>query len=139
LGARVHLHLAEADLPLQRLIRTQEQLLPGLPARIERTRHLRAAEGAIRQRAAVFARERHTLRDTLIDDVHADLREAVHVGLARAEITAFDGVVEQAPDGIAVVGIIFRRVDATLRGDRVRAPRRILEAEALDVVAQLGE
>src|SRR5262249_61592288 len=119
--------------------RAQRQWRAGRPAGVHGPRPRRPAKGRIGGGPAVFARERHALRDTLIDDVHADLREPVHVGLARAEITAFDGVVEQAPDGIAVVGIIFRRVDATLRGDRVRAPRRILEAEALDVVAQLGE
>ena len=69
-----------ADLPLQRLIGAEQQLLAGLAARIERARNLRAAEGAVGQHAAVFARERHALRDALIDDVDADLRQAIDVG-----------------------------------------------------------
>ena len=61
------------------------------------------------------------------------------VRLARAEVAAFDGVVEQAVNRVAVVLVVLRGVDAALRGDRVRAARRVLEAEARDVVAELGE
>ena len=89
--------------------------------------------------AAVLARERHALRDALIDDVDADLRQAVDVGFAGAEVAAFDGVVEEAVNAVAVVLIILGGVDAALRGDGVRAAGRILEAEALYVVAELGQ
>ena len=131
LGAREHLHAAARDLLLERLVRAEQQLLAGLAARVERARDLRAAERAVREQAAVLARERHALRDALVDDVHADLREPVHVGLARAEVAALDRVVEQAVDAVAVVLVVLRGVDAALRGDRVRAARRVLEAEAL--------
>ena len=113
----IHLHLAGADLPFQRLIGAEQQLLARLAARVEGARDLRAAEGAIRQRAAVFARERHALRDALVDDVDADLRQAVDVGFARAEVAALHRVVEQAVDAVAVVLIILGGVDAALRGD----------------------
>ena len=56
-----------------------------------------------------------------------------------AEVAALDGVVEQAVNRVAVVLVVLRGVDAALRGDRVRAARRVLEAEARDVVAELGE
>ena len=56
-----------------------------------------------------------------------------------AEVTALHGVVEQPPDAVAVVLVILRRVDAALRGDGMRAARRVLEAEALDVVTELAE
>ena len=137
--AREHRHAALRDLLLQRLIRAEQQLLSRLAARVERARHLRAAERAIREQAAVLARERHALRHALVDDVHADLREPVDVRLARAEVAALDRVVEQPVDAVAVVLIVLRRVDAALRRDAVRAPRRILEAEALDVVSELAE
>jgi hypothetical protein len=88
---------------------------------------------------AVLAREGHALRDALVDDRRADLREAVDVGLARAEVAALDRVVEQPPDGIAVVRVVLGRVDAALRGDAVRAARAVLEAEGVDVVAELGQ
>ena len=91
------------------------------------------------ERAAVFAREGHALGDALVDDVDADLGEAVDVGFAGAEVAALDGVVEEAVDAVAVILIILGGVDAALRGDGMGAARRILEAEALDVVAELAE
>ena len=85
-----------ADLPAQRLISAEQKLLAGLAARVKRARNLRAAERAVGEQTAVFARERHALRHALVDDVDADLREAIDVGFARAKIAAFDRVVEQA-------------------------------------------
>ena len=89
--------------------------------------------------AAVLAGERHALRHALVDDVDADLRQAVDVGFAGAEIAALHRVVEEAVNAVAVVLIILGGVDAALRGDGVRAARAVLEAEALDVVAQFAE
>ncbi len=135
----VHLHLAEADLPLEGLVGAEEELLPRLAPRVEGARDLRAAEGAVREEAAVLARERDALRDALVDDVHGDLREPVDVRLARAEVAALDRVVEEAPDAVAVVLVVLGAVDAALRGDGVGAARAVLVAEAGDVVAELGE
>ena len=139
LVARVHGDLARADLAFECLVSAQQQLLAGLAAGVESTRHLRAAERAVVEHAAVFAREGHALRHALIDDVDADLRQAVDVGLARAEVAALHGVIEEAVDAVAIAVIILGGVDAALRGDGVRAARGILEAEALDVVTQLAE
>jgi hypothetical protein len=127
------------DLAHQRLIRTEEQLLAGLAARVERPRHLRAAKRSVVELAAVLTRERHTLRNTLVDDVDAQLRQPVDVGLACAVVAAFDGVVEQPLHAVAVVLIVLRGVDAALRRDAVRAPGAVLDAEAQDVVAQFTE
>ena len=77
-------HFAGGHLPQQRLIGAEKELLPRLSARIKRSRHLSAAERAIRQQAAVLARKRHALRNALVDDVDADLRQTVHVRLSRA-------------------------------------------------------
>ena len=139
LVARVHRHLAEADLALERLISAEEELLPRLAPRVERARDLRAAEGAVREEAAVLAPERHALRDALVDDVYGNLREPVDVRFPRAEVAALDRVVEEAPDAVAVVLVVLRGVDAALRRDRVGAPGAVLVAEAGDVVAELGE
>ncbi len=122
-GARDHLHLASRYLPFERLVSAQQQLLSGLPARIKGARNLRAAEGAVVELPAVLACERHALCHALVDDVHADLRQPVHVGFARAEIAALHRVVEQAVDAVAVVVIVLGGVDAALRGDGVRAAR----------------
>ena len=83
LGARVQLDVAEVHLALERLVRAEQELLAGLAPGVERPRHLRAAERAGVEQAAVLAGERHALGDALVDDVHAQLREAVDVRLAR--------------------------------------------------------
>jgi hypothetical protein len=93
-----HLDGAGVDLALQRLVGAEQQLLAGLAAGVERARHLRAAEGAVVEQAAVLAGEGHALRDALVDDVGADLGQAVDVGLAGAEVAALDRVVEQPVD-----------------------------------------
>jgi hypothetical protein len=135
----VHGHLAQADLALERLVGAQQELLSGLTPRIERARDLRAAEGAVGQRAAVLTREGDALGHALVDDVHAHLGQPVHVALAGAEVAALHGVVEQPPDAVAVVLVVLGRVDPALGGDRVRAPRAVLVAEAAHVVAELGQ
>src|SRR6202040_1968084 len=127
------------DLPAERLVGAEQELLPGLAAGIEGARDLGAAEGAVVEQAAVFAGEGHALGDALVDDVDRQLGQAVDVGLARAEIAALDGVVEEPEDAVAVVVVVLRGVDATLGGDRMRAARRVLKAEALDLVAELAE
>ena len=126
-------------LPHQRLIGAEQQLLAGLAAGVEGARDLRAAERAVVEQPAVLARERHALRDALVDDVDAQLRQPVDVGFARPVVAALDRVVEQPVDAVAVVLVVLGGVDAALRGDAVGAPRAVLDAEVQDVVAQLAE
>ena len=139
LAAGEQAHRSLVHLPHQRLVGAEQQLLPGLSARVERARHLRAAERSVVEQAAVLAREGHPLRHALIDDVHAQLREPVDVRLARSIVAALDRVVEEPIDAVAVVLVVLRGVDAALRGDTVRAARAVLDAEVEDVVAQLAE
>src|ERR1044072_9983306 len=131
------MHAARPDLPLERLIRAQQELLARLTARIKRARHLRASERAIGQVSAVLAPERDALSHALVNDVDADFCEAVDVGFARAKVAPLDRVVEQAINAVAVVAVILRGVYAALRGYRMRAARAVLIAETLDVVAKL--
>ena len=126
-------------LPHQRLVGAEQELLARLAARIERARDLRAAERPVVEQPAVLARERHALRDALVDDVDAQLRQPVDVGLARPVVAAFDRVVEQPVHAVAVVLVVLGGVDAALRGDAVRAAGAVLDAEIEDVVAQLAE
>ena len=123
LRPRVHLHRAAVDLVRERLVGAEQQLLAGLAAGVERARHLRATERAVVEQPAVLAREGHALRDALVDDVDAHLGEPVHVAFTSPEVAALDGVVEEPVDAVAVVRVVLRRVDATLRGDAVRAAR----------------
>ena len=100
---------------------------------------MRAAKGAVREKSAVFAREGDALRDALVDDQVADLGETVDVRLASAIVAALDRVVEETVDGVVVVLVVLRGVDAALRGDRVRATRAVGDAEDFDVVAEFAE
>ena len=139
LRARIHLHTACGDFLVQSRVSTEQELLTRLAASIKRAAHLSAAEGAVRQHAAVFAGKGHALRHALVDDVHADLGQTMHVGLASAEVAAFDRVIKEAMHAIAVVLVVLRRIDAALGRDGVRTTGGILEAEALHLVAQLRE
>src|SRR5579885_289147 len=135
----MHLHGAGRDLLLQRLIGAEQKLLAGLAAGVERARHLDAAERSRVEQAAVFARKGDALRHALIDDVHAQLRQAIHIRLARAEVASFDGVVEEAVDAVAVVAIVLGRVDSALRRDRMRAARAVMIRKAVNLVPLLSE
>ena len=137
--ARVHFHRAKTDLAFEGLVGAKKKLLAGLASGIKGARDLRAAEGTVVEEATILTGERNALRDTLIDDVHANLSEAVNVGFASAEIAALYGVVEEAVNAVAIVVIIFRGVDAALRSNGVSAPRTVLIAEALNVVAEFAE
>src|SRR5205823_2907304 len=137
--ARIHLHGAQPDLPLQGLIGAEQKLLPGLAARVKGPGNLRSAERAIVQQSAVLSGERHALRHALVDDVYAYLRQAVNVGFARAKVPAFHRVVKQPVYTVAVVVIVLCGVDASLRSDGMRATRRILEAKTMDVVTEFSQ
>ena len=139
LAAGEHLHRLLVHLAHQRLVGAEQQLLARLAAGVEGARDLRAAERPVVEQPAVLARERHTLRNALVDDVDADLRQPVHVGFTRPVVAALHRVVEQPVDAVAVVLVVLGRVDAALRRDAVRAPRAVLNAEAQDVVAQFPE
>ena len=52
---------------------------------------------------------------------------------------AFDGVVEEAVNGVAVVLVVLGGVNATLCRDGVSAARAVLIAETVDLVAELGK
>ena len=130
---------ARGDLTLERLVGADQELLAGLATRVECTGHLYATEGAVVEEAAVLAGEGNALRDALVDDVGADLGQAVDVVLTGAVVAALDRVVEETVDGVVVVAVVLRGVDTTLRGDGVRAAGGVLVEEAVDVVAHLAE
>ena len=139
LAPREQRDVAGIDLPEHRLIRAEQQLLAGLAARVERSRHLRAAERPVVEQAAVFAGERHAGGHALVDDVDAELRQPIDVRFAGAIVAALHRVVEQPIDAVAVVAVVLRGVDAALRGDAVRAPRAVEDAEQLDAIALFAQ
>jgi hypothetical protein len=123
----------------QRAVRAQQQLLPRLAARIKRPADLRTAERAVRQQPAVFTREGHALRHALIDDVHTQLGEPIHVRLAGAKVSPLYRVVKQAIDTVPVVLVVLRRVDAALRGNTVCTARTVVDAKGFDPVSEFGK
>ena len=135
LRLRKHSHRAGRDLPAERLIATEQQLLPSLSARVKRPRDLRSAKRSIGKQPAVLAREWHALFDALVDDQIADFGQTINIRFAGTEVAAFNRVVKETKDAVAIVLIIFRGVDAALRGDAVGAARAVLIAERLNVVA----
>ena len=139
LGAVVQRDRAQVDLTHEGLVGADQQLLAGLAPGVEGAGHLRPTEGPVVEQPAVLTGERHTLGDALVDDVHAQLRQAVHVGLSGAVVAALDRVVEEAVHAVAVVAVVLRRVDATLRGDAVRPPWRVVVRDHLHLVAELTE
>src|SRR5690349_11085372 len=66
---RVHLYIAQCHLPFKRLVSADQELLARLPGRIKSTLHLRSTERPVAKQSTVFACERHTLCNTLVDDV----------------------------------------------------------------------
>src|SRR5690606_37888989 len=87
----------------------------------------------------VFASEGNALRNALIDDVHADHGQPIHVRLASTEVAALYGIVEEAIDAVAVVLVVLCGVDASLCSNRMRPARAVLVAECFDVVSLLTE
>ena len=139
LVARITLHRTCRDLLVQCGVGTQKELLTRLAAGIEGTRYLRAAERTVGQQAAVLACEGHSLGHALVDDEVRNLGQTIDVGLAGAVVAALDRIVEETVYRVVVVLVVLRGVDTSLRGDRVGAAGRILDAEDLDVIAQLTE
>jgi hypothetical protein len=75
----------------------------------------------------------------LIDDEVTDFGQPVDVCFTGAKVSAFDCVVEEAEDAVAIVLIIFGGVDSALRGDAVSAARAVLVTKAFNVVAKLSQ
>ncbi len=139
LVAVIHCHCAAGDLAVEGLVDAEEELLAGLAFGIEGALDLYAAEGAIGQVAAVFAGEGHSYGHAVVDDLEADFGESVDIGFAGAVVAAFDGVVKQSIDGIAVVLVVFCGVDTALGCDAVCPSWAIVKGKAFDLVAQLTE
>ena len=130
---------ARGHLAHQGAICPQQQLLAGLPPGIKRPGYLGTAEGAVGQQAAVLPGKGNALGHTLVDDRFAHLGQAVDIAFPGPEIAAFDGVIKEPPDAVAVIGIILGRIDAALGRDAVSPAGAVLDTESLDVVAQLRQ
>src|SRR6267378_871573 len=139
LGLRKHFHRAKGDLPAEGLIGPEQQLLAGLAAGVKRPRNLRSAERTIGEQPAILARERHALLGALIDDEIANFGQPVNVRFARTEIAAFDRVVKQSENAVAVVLVILGSIDSALRRDGMGTARRILITKTFHAITKFTE
>ena len=139
LVAGVHLHRALTDLAAQCRVSTEEELLPRLTTCVECTRDLCTPEGAVVEKAAVFASERHTLSDALVDDAISHFGQTIDVCFASTVVTTLDRIVEEAVDGVTIVLVVLSGIDTPLSSDRVCTTGRVLDTEVQDVEAHLSE
>ena len=139
LVTRIHFDGTGLNLALQLLVAADQQLLPRLATGVEGALHLHTTEGPGVQEAAILTCKGDALGNTLVDDVGADLRQAVDVRLAGPIIATLDGVVEQPVGGVVVVAVVLGRVDTALGRDGMGTPGAVLIAEIQDVVAGLTE
>ena len=137
--ACVHFHRTFFNLTAQCRIGAQQQLLAGLSFGIERARHLCATERTIVEQAAVFTRKRHTLRHTLVDNIVRHFGQAIHIGFAGAIVATLNRVVEQTIHRVAIILIVFSRIDTALCSDRMRTARRILNAEIQHIKPEFAQ
>jgi hypothetical protein len=108
----VHCHRTRRYLLLQGLISPEQQLLSGLTSRVKCPLNLYAVKRSCIKKTAIFPRKRHALGNALVNDVEADLGEAIYVGLAGAEVAALYCVLKQAENTVAVVPIVLGGVNA---------------------------
>jgi hypothetical protein len=132
----IDLNAARLHHPHHGAVGSQQKLLAGLPPGVEGTRHLGSTERSGCPADRHIPGKGHPLGHTLVDDAAADFRQPMHVGFAGPVVAPFDGVVEQPPDAVAIVGIVFGGVDAPLGGNAVGTAGGVLNTKAFDPVAQ---
>ena len=128
------IHFAQLGLPHQGLVGPQQQLLTGLTTAVERTRNLSTTKGPVCQRTTILSGERNALSHTLVNDVAADLRQTIDVGLTRPVIAPFDRVIEQSPDTVPVIRVVLSGVDTTLSCNTVSTSRTVLKTERIHLI-----
>src|SRR5262249_10950237 len=106
---------------------------------IKRTRDLSSAERSVCQETAVFAREWHSLSHTLINNIDADLRQAIDVCFPGPKISSLDRVVKEAVDAVTIIFIVLPSIESPLGGNGVSPTGTAMETKALNLVTQFGQ
>jgi hypothetical protein len=75
----------------------------------------------------------------LVDDVSANLGQAINIGFTRSEVSALNRVVKEATNAIAIIPIVLGCVDPALRSNAVRPTRTVVIAKTLNVISQLSQ
>ena len=139
LVTRIALYCPGCNLSVERSISAKKKLLTGLSPCIESTAYLHTTERTVGKISAVFPCERNTLSYALVNDGCADFCETIDIGFSASVVTTFDGVVEETIDRVIVVLIVLGCIDTTLSRNRVRAARRITDAENLYIITEFTE
>ena len=139
LGSVVHRHRSGVDLGLQGLGTGNLELLTSLTTGVVGARDLHAAEGSGGQLTAVLAGERSADGIHVVDDLYRLGAESNDIGLTASVVASLDGVLDEPLEGVAVNLAGPSGVDTALSGHRVGPTRRVVEAEGVDVVAELPQ
>jgi hypothetical protein len=75
----------------------------------------------------------------LIDDEIADFGQPVNVPFARTEIAAFNRVIKQSENAVAIVLVILGGIDPALGRNGMGATRRILITKTFHAVTKLTQ
>src|ERR1039458_162079 len=118
----------------QRTIGADQQLLTRLPTCVKRPGNLGSPKRAGLESSAVVPREGDALGNALVDNCAADLSQAIDIRFPRAEISALDGVKEQAIDAVIVVRVVLGGVNAALGGNAVRTAGTVMQTETAYVI-----
>ena len=133
------LHVAQANLAVERRGGGQLQLLACLATGVVGTGDLHTTEGTGSQGAAVLASEWCTDGVHVVNNADGFVGQTPAVGLAAAVVATLDGVLGVAVGGVIVHLLGTGGVDATLRCDGVRAARGVVVGKYLYLVAQLAQ
>lgn len=136
---RIALYCPGCNLSVERSISAKKKLLTGLSPCIESTAYLHTTERTVCKISAVFPCERNTLSYALVNDGCAYFCETIDIGFSASVVTTFDGVIEETIDRVIVVLIVLGCIDTTLSRNRVRAARRITDAENLYIITEFTE
>ena len=90
----IHPYCPSSNLSAKRRIDTEHKLLACLTPRVKGSRDLGPAKGAVGNHPSILPCEGDSHRNALVYDRGANLSKAVHISLAGAKVTAFDGVIE---------------------------------------------
>ena len=63
----------------------------------------------------------------------------MHVCFTCAEVTTFDGVVEQTMNAVAVTLVVLRAIDTALGSNGVRTTCRVMKCKRIDLVSEFGK
>src|SRR5208337_4662197 len=106
---------------------------------IKRPRDLGPSKGTVVEISGIVTSKGDPLGHTLVDDIVANHRQPVYIRFAGPEIPALNRVMEEPEDAVAVTGIVFGRVYASLGRNTVSTAGAILVTEGIYFIAEFPQ